>query len=298
MKNILICTTSFDHKNIRKDLISQKYFLKFNTKNRRLNENELLDLIDNQTVGIISGTENISKKVLLKAKNLQVISRCGTGTDNIDKFALKKKIKIYTTDKEPVIAVAEFVVTQILSALKNSIEHHNNVKKKKWKKVKGVLLSNKKIGLIGYGKIGKLTHKLMKPFGCKFLIYDSILKQKNNVNDLKVLLKESDIITLNIPMNKKNKYFINKQKLNKMKDNVILVNCARGGLINEKALEEKLKQNKNFKVILDCFEDEPYEGNLLNYQNIILSPHVASYAKETRDLMECNSFLNCINNII
>ncbi len=170
MKNILILTSSFDKNNLVKT--NKKIKLKFNHKGRRLNENEILKLIDINTVGIVSGTERISKKIFLKAKNLQVISRCGTGVDNIDNYVKKTKIKLFTTDKEPILSVAEFILTQTLSVMKNTYYHNFNIKRSIWKKQKGSLLSNKNFGIIGYGKIGKQLKKLISSFKCKLFIYD------------------------------------------------------------------------------------------------------------------------------
>jgi len=297
MKNILILTSSFDKKNIINFKASKNLRLIFNPFGRKLTEKELLNLADENTIGIISGTEKITKKVLDKTKNLQVISRCGTGTDNIDKEAFKRSIKIFKTDTEPVLAVAEYVVTQILLSLKNSIFHNNLMKKKNWFKIKSNMLSKKKIGIIGYGKIGKLLKKLLTPFDCDFYIYDPKIQKFSKKKNLNLIIKECDIITLNIPYSIKNKNFIDEKKINNMKKNATIVNCSRGGLIDEKALYKKLKRNKNFKSILDCFNDEPYYGNLINCENTILSPHVASFTKETRNLMEKNSFLNCIKNL-
>ena len=296
MWNILICTSSFDKKNIHIKLLKKKIKLKFNKFGRKLKENELYNLIDKKTVGIISGTEKITKKILDKGKNLQVISRCGTGTDNIDKSTIKN-IKIFKTDKEPVSAVAEFVVTQVLSTLKNSYLHNYYVKNSNWRKIKGKMLTNSNIGIIGFGKIGKQIQLLLKPFKCEITIYDPNISKYSSIKNLNFILKKSEIITLNIPFNKKNKNFINAQKLNLMSENTILVNCSRGGLIDEKALYNKLKKNKNFKAILDCFDVEPYYGKLIKLENAILSPHVASYTKETRDKMERNSFISCLKNI-
>jgi D-3-phosphoglycerate dehydrogenase len=297
MKNILINTTSFDKKNILNFKNKSKLKLIFNKTKRRLTEEELLKLVNENTVGIISGTELITKKILNRAKNLQVISRCGTGTDNIDKLAFKKKIKIYKTSKEPSTAVAEFVICQILVTLKKSILNHTNVKNNKWEKVQGTLLSNKNIGIIGYGNIGKKLHKLLKPFNCTFSIYDPKITKYKKKKILINLLKKSDIISIHIPFSEKNKNFINKKKLDLMKDDAVIVNCARGGLIDENALEKKIKKNPKLKVILDCFSKEPYKGRLLKYNNVLFSPHVSSFSKETRDLMEKNSFKNCIDNL-
>ena len=101
-----------------------------------MTDEEVYSLVDKKTVAIISGTEKISKKILNKAENLQIISRCGTGTDNIDKLLLNSHIKIYKTDKEPVLAVAEFVVAQILGNLKEIYYHNLNLKKKNGRKLK------------------------------------------------------------------------------------------------------------------------------------------------------------------
>ena len=111
------------------------------------------------------------------------------------------------------------------------------------------------------------------------------------------LLKNADIITLNIPFNKKNQNFINKAKLKLIKNDSLFVNCSRGGLVDEDELYIKLKKNKNFKAVLDCFVKEPYFGKLIRLKNVILSPHVASFTKETRDSMEKKSFDNCIKNL-
>lgn len=297
MKNILILTSSFDKKNITKFKLSKNIKLKFNPYGRKITEKELFNLADDNTIGIISGTEQITGKILNKMKNLQVISRCGTGIDNIDKSAFKRNIKIFKTDKEPVLAVAEFVVTQILISLKNSTIHDALMKKKKWTKVKGGMISRKKIGIIGYGKIGKLIKKLLTPFNCEYFIYDPKIEKFSKKKYLDFIIENCNIITLNIPYSLKNKNFIDKVKINKMRKDAILVNCSRGGLIDEKALYNKLKKNKNFRSILDCYDNEPYYGNLTSCENAILSPHVASFTKETRDLMEKNSFLNCIKNL-
>ncbi len=297
MKNILICTSSFDLTNIKHVKFSNKIKINLNPYGRKLQENELIGLLNKDTIGILSGTEKITLKALDVAKDLQVISRCGTGTDNIHPSVFKKKIKIFKTDKEPVGAVAEFVLTQILMLLKNSHLHNLFMHKKKWKKVKGEMLCNKTFGIIGFGKIGKKIKKLLKPFNCKFLIYDPEIKKFKKKDQLNKLLKSSDIISLNIPFYSSNKNFINFKRLNMMKDNSIFINCSRGGLVDEKSIIKIIKKKPSIRFILDCFDQEPYFGKLNKFDNIILSPHVASFTKETRNLMERNSFLKLIENL-
>ena len=297
MWNILICTSSFNKKNINKKFLNKNFKIKYNPYGRKLTDEEVYSLVDKKTVAIISGTEKISKKILNKAENLQIISRCGTGTDNIDKLLLNSHIKIYKTDKEPVPAVAEFVVAQILGNLKETYYHNLNLRKQKWTKIKGKMLYKNKVGIIGYGKVGKKIKSFLKPFKCEVNIYDKYIKKFSNKKILNKLLKNSNIVTLNIPLCYKNKYFINKVKLNLMKKNAVLINCSRGELIDEVALLDHLKRNENFKAILDCFQNEPYNGPLCKQNNVTLSPHIASFTDETRNLMEQNSFLNCVKNI-
>ncbi len=295
MKNILILTSTFDRNNLIK--FNKKIELKFNSTGRRLKENEILKLVDKNTIGIISGTEKITKNIFLKAKNLQVISRCGTGVDNIDNYVNKTKIKLFTTDKEPILSVAEFVLTQILSVMKNTFFHNFDLKKKIWKKRKGFLLTNKSFGFIGYGKIAKEIKRLISPFNCKLYIFDKNITKYKKESALKNLLKKCDVITLNIPFNLQNKNFLNKKKFDLIKNNAIFVNCSRGGLVDEIALYAKLKKNFSFKAILDCFAEEPYFGKLSKLENVLLSPHAASFTKEGRNMMERNSFINCIKNL-
>ena len=203
-QNIVICTTSFNQSNIDKKLLEKKNLtLKFNPYRRKLLENELMNLIDKQTVGIISGTETITEKVLEKAKNLKVISRCGAGIDNIKFNIRKNKIKVLTTKNIHALAVAEYTLMQILSALKKNIDNNNNLKNGIWKKINGRNLSKKIIGLIGYGNVGKKLKKLLSPFDCKFYIYDPKIKRYSGRTRLNVLLKKSDIITIHIPFSKK-----------------------------------------------------------------------------------------------
>ena len=159
------------------------------------------------------------------------------------------------------------------------------------------MLSGSHFGFIGYGKIGKQIRSLIRPFRCKVKIYDPKISKYASNKNLNYILKNCKIITLNIPFNSKNENFINEKKIKKISEEAIFVNCSRGGLVDEDALFKKLKKNKKFKAILDCFRSEPYFGKLIKLENVFLSPHVASYTQETRDEMERNSFLSCINNL-
>ena len=217
---------------------------------------------------------------------LKCIFRLGSGTDNVDIDHLKKKkIKFFKSITTPEIAVAELVLGYILSIYRNIIEHDSDLKNKIWKKKMGIMLNGKTIGIIGYGKVGKYLHKILKNFGVKFLINDKINKGHKNTNLIQ-LVKKSDIISINANA-KKNHKILNKQKLNLCKKNCLIINTSRPDSIDYKHLYSLIKNKKIFGAAIDVYEKEPYFGELINLgYNVILTPHIGGYSKEIRSKME------------
>ncbi len=179
------------------------------------------------------------------------------------------------------MAVAELIIGFSISILRNLNEQNNNMKKKIWKKQMGNLLRGKKFGIIGYGKVGKYLTKLVKAFGADLIINDK--KKINNINQksLNYLISNSDIISLNLNYN--NRIILTKEKLKK---NCIIINTSRAELIDNEHLYKMLKNNKISVAALDVFNDEPYYGKFIKLKNVLLTPHIAGYAKEIRLSME------------
>ena len=302
MKTILIATSSFS----KKILAKKKKFLKKkkikiiqNPFKKTLNKYQLLKYLDDKLVGILSGNEILDKKILEKANNLRVISRCGVGYDNIDTKYLKgKKIKLCLTDDEHVISTAELTFLHILASLK---KFHFNINKNnfaKWKRKKGFLLDKKKVGLIGLGKVGKYLTKLLTTFGCKIYYFDILKDSKYNFMNFNKILKICDIISLHLPLTNKTRNLINARNLKFLKKNAILLNLARGNIINEKDLANFLKKRSDVMVSLDCYAKEPYNGKLTQFENVIMTPHIGTFSYETRELMEEKALSNLCKYIV
>ncbi|MDP2939758.1 MAG: phosphoglycerate dehydrogenase [Candidatus Omnitrophota bacterium] len=269
---------------------------KLNPFKRRLSEQEIcLFLKDDNYVGLIAGTEQITKKVLCNANSLKVISRVGVGLDNIDLKTTKKfKIKIFNTPDVLTDSVAELTMGLILCALRRISLMDRNMKRKIWNKEMGFLLKDKILGIIGFGKIGKKVSRLAKAFGSKVIYYD-LKRFKPNKSAEKVtfsnLLKNSNIISIHC--SGKNR-IISNNEINKMKQGVILINTSRGTAIDENALNKGLATGRVSFAALDVFNSEPYRGRLSSLNNVILTPHVGSYAKEARIRIE----IEAVNNLL
>ena len=297
-KNLLfIATSSFNlkDKNIISLIKKHKLIVKLNPIHKKLSENLILKYAKNAT-HIIAGTEKYDSKTLNKLKKLKYIFRLGSGIENLDLQSLKlNKIKFQVSTISLEKAVSELVIGLVLTNLRKISKHDNDMKNNKWNKIMGNLLYGKNFGIIGFGKIGKYLSKLVAPFGAKVIVSD-IKKIKNNKKKtLSYLLSKSDIISVNA--NYQSTVILNKKNLNKLKKNCILINTSRAELIDNNHLYKILKKRKIHSAALDVFDNEPYFGKFCKLDNVTLTPHIGSYAKEIRELMEFEAFKNIIKNL-
>lgn len=273
-----------------------------NQLGRTPTEDEIIELLNDDFVGIIAGTEKITKKIIENAKSLRVISRYGIGLDNIDlKAAKERRILVCNTPDAPTQAVAELTLTLILSLLRKLCEIDRDIRSNVWKARMGNLFEGKKIGIIGLGRIGRRLVELIEPFGVDILTYETkpdikFIKQHNiELLPLKELMSESNIISLHVPLTDETRNIIGKKELSIMKKDVLIINTARGGLIDERVLIDALDRKAVGGAAIDAFEVEPYKGRLAEFDNVILTPHVGSYTTETRIKMEIETVENMIN---
>lgn len=285
-KKLFIATSTFgkNDNSLIKTLKMNNIYFEINKRGRKLKSKELIYYAKNFT-HIIAGTEIYDKTTLKKLNNLKVIYRLGKGLDNIDQnYANKLNIKIYNTSVSLEKAVGELTVGLILNLVRKiSIQDHN-LKKGIWKKEMGNLLHGKYVGIIGFGKIGKYVSKILKNFGAKILIND--LRNIKNKIPLKKLIINSDIITLHSSYVRKNFHLLNKNYLKLLKKNSFIINTSRPELIDNDFLYSLLKKEKIKGAALDVFDQEPYKGNFTKLNNVILTPHIGSYASEIRNQME------------
>lgn len=281
----------------------KKYLIDLKKADQYLNEAQLLKIIKKYD-GVICGDDEFNKKVLYKATNLKIISKWGTGINSIDlNYAKRKKIKVLNTPSAFSYSVATMAVGMILAYYRKIIDNHNLIKKKKWPKLPGETLLNKKIGIIGVGNIGKKIFQMLSGF--ESLNYANDLKKidqsflkRYNVKQVskEKIFKECNIIITASDLNKSSYHLINKNTLRKMKKNVLIVNISRGALIDNDALIKFLKRFNNAGACLDVFEQEPLKKNskFLSLKNCILSSHNAF-----NTLSEVtNTHLSTINNIL
>ena len=289
---VQITTSSFDLNNfVDKDLLARANIeIALNPMKSRLTESQVVELLNDDVVGMIAGLEPLNGNVLRSAKTLKVIARCGTGLDSVDlDVARELGIEVYNTPNAPARAVAEFTIGHMLNSLRHISETDHSLREGSWTPTMGSLLGTKKVGRIGFGRIGKMVSELLLAFGASVQAFDPIVSTTNSqveMCDLQTLLASSDIISLHVPYSPATHHLINAEALSLMKPLAILVNISRGGLIDEDALFNSLTSNRIAGAALDCFEIEPYTGPLRTLPNVCSTSHMGSYARETRDQME------------
>jgi D-3-phosphoglycerate dehydrogenase len=303
IKNILITTSSFDvEKNLSVLKMKNKNFqFILNPLKRKLSAIEVCDLFDKyQPIGMIAGVESLGFDQLKIAKSLKVVSRCGAGLDTVDLVAAQRLgISVFNTPDAPAPSVAELALGLILSCLRKIPQADQTIRNGSWGAIKGNLLSDKTVGIVGFGRIGKLLAHLLIGFNVRLIIFDPLIKQADEipgllVSNLSELFASSDIISLHLPYSSSTHHLVGENLLKIMKKQAILINVSRGGLVNEEHLYQALLRNSFFSAGLDVFEDEPYRGRLKDLPNIVMTCHMGSAAQETRQLMEDEAARNLL----
>ena len=260
----------------------------YNPYGRPLKAEEILPLLDGVD-GYIAGLDYITADVIEKAPaSLKVISRYGAGVDRVDLPAAKKKgIAVTNTPGTNAVAVCELAFALMLTLARSVVRLDKAVRKGEWPRNDGVELRGKTLGIAGLGAIGKNIAKRAKAFEMNVVAFDPYFDAAfgsaygvANVS-LDELLSVSDVVTLHMPLNDKTHHAIGADAFAKMKDGVLLINTARGGLIDEAAAEEALKTGKLGGLGLDVYEAEPVSASpLIAYDNVVMTPHTGAHTKE------------------
>ena len=302
MSKVLITTSSFSLGNFAqaKSLHDAGISLEMNPHGRRLSEDEVAELVATDVIAILAGLEPLTDRVLSNAKSLRVIARCGTGLDSVDlQAASRLGIDVFNTPDAPTQAVAELTIAHMLNSLRHISTTDSNMRSGKWTPTMGSLLATKTVGLIGVGRIGSAVAKLAQAFGARVIGFDPVVSSHNSVELLSLdeVLNQADIVSLHVPINDQTHHIVDASAISRMKPGSIVVNVSRGGLIDESALHDALKSQHLSGAALDCFEDEPYSGPLLQIPGVHVTAHMGSYARETRDLMEVEASTNLVNGL-
>jgi D-3-phosphoglycerate dehydrogenase len=299
---ILITTSSF---NLAADSLARLqdggFRIVVNPHGRKLSEDEVEALLDAEVVGMIAGTEPLTRRVLAGARNLKVLSRCGIGMDNVDFAAARELgIQVFNTPDAPTAAVAELTLGLMLDALRGISCADRQIRAGTWKARMGGLLGARTVGIVGYGRIGRRVAKLVHAFGARILATDVASLETDGVAEicsLERLLAQSDLVSLHLPSQKDAGCFLDAARIAAMKPGAVLVNTARGDLVDEEALLLALQDGRLAAAALDTFGKEPYAGPLAGLPQVVLTPHMASYAAESRATMEREAVDNLLKGL-
>jgi len=288
MGSLVVASRSFSkHPILRQEVLKRYPDAKFNDDGLSLKGNSLVEFLSGYKKAI-TALETIDESILSKLPDLKVIGKYGVGLDMIDLAAMDKfNVKLGWTGGVNKRSVSELVVSFAVALLHRTVFANAEVRNEKWYQVKGRQLSECTVGIVGCGHIGKDIVKMLQPFNCKILAHDILnfdeFYSQYNVKPvgLDELLKDSDVVTLHLPLNVSTKNIMNEERLDLMKTDAVLINLARGGLIDEAALKQSLISNKLAGVALDVFEIEPpIDYSFATMDNVLITPHIGGSTEE------------------
>jgi len=289
-ESVLIC----DKVNVILNKILQDNGLK-TTYEPEITPEQLSEKIADYEIVIVRSRTKLTKELIEKTTKCKIIARVGVGLDNIDLEAAKaKNIRVINAVEGAMNAVAELVIGVMLSFARQIPIADSGIRNGKWlkKELQGTELRGKYLGIVGLGNIGKRLARLARGFNMNIIGFDIIPIDKEFSRevglvktDLDTLLSSSDYVSLHVPLTKDTHHQINAEKLSKMKKTACIINTSRGGVIDEDALYEAVKNGNLGGAALDVFEKEPATDNkLATLPNVICTPHIGAQTKEAQSL--------------
>jgi len=257
-----------------------------------LSPEDLKKIIDDYDGILIRSATKLTSNILENCKNLKVIGRAGVGVDNVDiETATKNKILVMNTPLGNLEATAELSVGLMFSLLRHIHLANDSTHQGKWEKSKfmGTELKGKTLGIVGFGNIGQRVAEICHVIGMKIITNSKSASDQDldKVKATKVsteqLIAESDVISLHTKLNDETKNMLNKNTISSMKKTAVIINCARGGLINELDLKDALNNDIIAGAAIDVFENEPATENVMfGAKNLLLTPHLGASSKEAQ----------------
>ncbi|MBT8172664.1 MAG: D-2-hydroxyacid dehydrogenase [Nitrosopumilus sp.] len=256
---------------------------------------QIIEKIPNFNIVIVRSRTTITKEMIDKAEKCKIIARVGVGLDNVDQEAAKaKNIRVINAVEGAMNAVAELVLGLMLSLARQTARGDRAIRNGEWlkKELKGTELRGKYLGIIGLGNIGKRLGRLARALNMNIIGYDVVpideefSKEVGLMKaDLNTLLQSSDYISIHVPLLDSTHHLLDAQKMSTMKKTAKIINTSRGGVVDEEALYNALKNGTLGGAALDVFEKEPAIGNkLAELDNVILTPHIGAQTKEAQSL--------------
>jgi D-3-phosphoglycerate dehydrogenase / 2-oxoglutarate reductase len=262
-----------------------------------LPEAELVKLVPTYDALMVRSGTTVTHAIIEAGIHLKAIGRAGTGVDNVDvKAATEKGVLVVNAPGANAQAAAEMAVALLLAACRNVVTANNSLRAGKWERslFTGIEISGKTIGLLGMGAVGKSVAVILKAFGALVLVHDPFLKKEQAQEmgvtrvDLDALYAQSDILSLHVPLNEKTRGMVSSQAFALMKDGVVLVNAARGGIVDENALLQALESGKVRAAGIDVFLKEPVAADsisakLVAHARVVATPHLGASTTESQE---------------
>lgn len=286
-ERVAVTSRSFSkHPVLRAELESRYANVTLNAEGKSLAGEDLVRFLSGHSKAI-TALEVIDDALLSRLPELKVLAKFGVGIDMIDLKALDRRGVLFGweggTNKR---SVSELVIALTLSCLRHVLPSNQELRSGVWKQAKGQCLSGKTVGLVGCGHVGKDLVGLLKPFGCEVLCFDSRKDDFYAANgvvqtDLDDLLRRADVVSVHLPNTDATRNILSAERLGAMKPGAVLINTARGGLVDEAALKELLKSGKIAAAGFDVFTVEPpQDKELLNLPNFLATPHIGGSTEE------------------
>lgn len=252
---------------------------------------QLLETVPEYEVMIVRSATKVRENVIDKAENLKLVIRGGVGLDNIDvDYAKSKGVTVSNTPAASSVSVAELAFAHMLSLARHIAPADKTMKEGKWnkKQYRGNEMTGKTLGIVGCGRIGREAARIAEGFRMNVIGYDPYVKECSepfiSMKEYDEVLEEADFITLHLPFTEQTKHMFSKEHFAKMKEEAFFVSCARGGIVDEKALADALKNNEIKGAALDVYEKEPPEmSELFELDNFEASPHIGAQTFEAQD---------------
>jgi phosphoglycerate dehydrogenase-like enzyme len=288
MTRVVVTSRSFSrHPVLRQELLARYPETTFNDDGLKLVDAALLDFLRGHDKAI-TALEILSDSVFAALPELKVISKYGVGLDMIDLDAMTKRgVKLGWTGGVNRRSVSELVISFAISLLRHVPAAHREVLGGTWRQHVGRQLSGKTVGIIGCGQVGKDLVGLLKPFGCDLLAHDIkdypdfYAEHRVRAVGIKALLEEADVVTIHTPLDDSTRNILSAKRLALMKSAAVLINTARGGLVDEAALKSMLSEGRLAAAGFDVFNVEPPEDEtLLNLPNFLVTPHIGGSSEE------------------
>jgi len=301
-RTLAITTSSFDMANPLLDRFRDDgWDTVSNPYGRKMTEDEILDLLrTNGVEAVIAGVEPLTRRVFSENPQLTVISRCGSGVESIDVAAAEAfGISLHRTPEAPAEAVAELTIALAIAVLRRVGEADQLIRSGEWHALMGRSFGRSRIGIIGLGHVGSRVAAVSRVLGADVAYTDRYVNSAEypRFDDVESLAVWADVLTIHLPRDESTWHTVNAAVLSALGPDGVVVNTARGGLVDEDALFEALSEGRIAGAALDVFESEPYTGPLTTLPNVMLTCHMGSYARQIRAAMETEALRNALDHL-